>query len=127
VATLSGLVDQTHIAERVFVDWLRHEFGLEKIKGARVAPSTLDADSLVTAFRASLPRSRTPTAAQIAELKGERATTGMVPPPTNVGVHLTGCPAWAYEQAVPIGRPQVDCVLKHQGRITAAAVRRVPC
>jgi len=56
-------------------DWLRHEFGLEKISRVLAAPEKLDADGFVTAVRAALPKSRKFSAAEIARLKQEHADT----------------------------------------------------
>jgi hypothetical protein len=56
-------------------DWLRHEFGLEKIGRALAEPEKLDADGFVTAVRAALPKSRKWSAAEIARLKQEYAHT----------------------------------------------------
>lgn len=56
-------------------DWLRHEFGLDKLSRALTEPYKLDADSFVTAVRAALPKSRKWSAAEIARLKQEYADT----------------------------------------------------
>jgi hypothetical protein len=59
----------------VIHDWLRHEFGVEKPNRALAVPHALDADGFVTAVRATLPKSRKWTAAEIAQLKKEYAAT----------------------------------------------------
>jgi hypothetical protein len=57
------------------LDWLRHEFGLERSSRALSASYTLDSDGFVAAVRASLPKSRKWTAAEVAQLRKEYTTT----------------------------------------------------
>ncbi len=57
------------------LDWLRHEFGLEKPGQTLAQPHLLDADGFVAAIRKALPKSRKLSAADIARLKQEHATT----------------------------------------------------
>lgn len=57
------------------LDWLRHEFGLEKPGQALAQPHLLDADGFVAAPRKALPKSRRFSAADVARLKQEHATT----------------------------------------------------
>jgi hypothetical protein len=75
VAQISVKVDETHDAECKTSDWLRHQFGIEKLKGALAAPAALDSDTFVAAFRNNLPKRRAITASEIAELKREHAAT----------------------------------------------------
>lgn len=56
-------------------DWLRHEFGLDKVNRVLAAPQTLDADAFIAAVRAALPKSRKLSATEIARLKQEYAET----------------------------------------------------
>ncbi len=62
-------------ADRAILDWLRTEFGLEKIPRALGEPSRLDADGFAAAVRAALPRRRALSAADIARLRTEHAAT----------------------------------------------------
>lgn len=57
------------------MDWLRHEFSLEKPGGALAQPHDLDADAFVAAVRKALPRSKKLSAAEIARLKQEHRVT----------------------------------------------------
>lgn len=57
------------------LDWLRHEFGLEKPGQALAALEKLDAHAFVDAVRKALPKSRKLSAADIARLKQEHADT----------------------------------------------------
>jgi hypothetical protein len=56
-------------------DWLRHEFGLDKIGRVLAEPHKLNADGFVTAVRAALPKSRKWSAAEFARLKQEYVDT----------------------------------------------------
>jgi hypothetical protein len=56
-------------------DWLKQEFGIQKISNALKRPENLDSDSFVAAVRASIPKKRKLTAAEIAELRREHTTT----------------------------------------------------
>ncbi|MBY6244021.1 Eco57I restriction-modification methylase domain-containing protein [Methylosinus sp. Sm6] len=57
------------------LDWLRHEFGIEKPSQTLAAPAQLNAHAFVDAVRKALPRSRKLSAAEIARLKKEHAQT----------------------------------------------------
>ncbi len=57
------------------LNWLYHEFGIEKLGRVLTEPYKLDADSFVTAVRAALPKSRKWSAAEIARLKQEYGDT----------------------------------------------------
>ena len=59
----------------VIVDWLRHEFGLEKPGRALAKSHRLDTDSFVASVRAALPKSRKWSAAELARLKHEYTDT----------------------------------------------------
>jgi hypothetical protein len=59
----------------VIGDWLKQEFGIQKISNALKRPENLDSDSFVAAVRASIPKKRKLTAAEIAELRREYTTT----------------------------------------------------
>ena len=63
------------LANAAAIDWLRHEFGLDKPGRALAEPQRLDADGFVAAVRAALPRARKLSAADIARLKAEYAET----------------------------------------------------
>ena len=62
-------------ADLTILDWLHHEFGLEKPGQALAQPHLLDADGFVAAIRKGLPKSRRFSAADIARLKQEHDTT----------------------------------------------------
>jgi hypothetical protein len=62
-------------ADLTILDWLRHEFGLEKPGHMLAQPHLLDSDGFVAALRKALPKSRRFSAADIARLKQEHATT----------------------------------------------------
>jgi len=55
--------------------WLHHEFGISKPAVSLGSPQTLTTDSFIEAVKASLPRRRRLSAADIGELKREYATT----------------------------------------------------
>jgi hypothetical protein len=81
-AQVSGHVDQViqcvrsvRTASTSILDWLRHEFGLEKPGAALAQPHTLDADAFAAAVRKALPKSHKLSAADIARLKQEHAQT----------------------------------------------------
>jgi hypothetical protein len=57
------------------VDWLRHEFGIENPGTALTQSQELDADSFAAEVRKELPKSHKLSAADIARLKHEHATT----------------------------------------------------
>jgi hypothetical protein len=56
-------------------DWLKQEFGIQKISNALKRPESLDSDAFVAAVRASIPKKRKLTATEIAELRREHTTT----------------------------------------------------
>lgn len=62
-------------SKNILLDWLHHEFGLDKPGRALAEPQRLDADGFVAAVRAALPRARKLSAADIARLKAEYAET----------------------------------------------------
>jgi hypothetical protein len=55
----------------MIADWLKHEMGLEKLKGALQEPAALDPDGFIAAVRGSLPRKRELSAGAIGRLKTE--------------------------------------------------------
>lgn len=57
------------------LDWLHHEFGLEKSGTVLSKPQDLDADAFAAAVRKALPRSRKLSAADIQRLKEEHRQT----------------------------------------------------
>ena len=57
------------------LDWLRHEFGLDKPGAALSQPHTLDAEAFAAAVRKALPKSHKLSAADFARLKQEHAAT----------------------------------------------------
>ena len=57
------------------LDWLRHEFGIEKPGPALAEPDLLNADAFAAAVRKVLPKSQKLSAADIARLKQEHAAT----------------------------------------------------
>jgi hypothetical protein len=63
------------IALRGILDWLRHEFDLDKPGAALSQPHTLDADAFAAAVRKALPKSHKLSAANFARLKQEHAAT----------------------------------------------------
>ena len=75
VEQLSNLVEQYQLADRSVTDWLHVEFQMKKLKAALTSPSGLDPDAFVTAVREALPKKRKLSAAEIAELRREHATT----------------------------------------------------
>jgi hypothetical protein len=62
-------------ADRSILDWLRHEFGLEKPGTALLTTHLLDADGFAAAAHKVLPKSRKLSAADFARLKQEHADT----------------------------------------------------
>jgi hypothetical protein len=62
-------------ADATILDWLRHEFGLDKPGNALGQPHALDADGFAAAVRKALPRARKLSAADIARLKQEHRDT----------------------------------------------------
>ncbi len=72
---LSELADDRVAAVTSVLDWLRHEFGLDKPGQALSQPHLLDADAFAGAVRKALPRSRRLSAADFARLKQEHAET----------------------------------------------------
>ncbi len=55
------------------LDWLRHEFAIEKPGAVLARPHQFDADTFVAVVRKALPKSRKLSAADIARLKREHA------------------------------------------------------
>jgi len=72
IAAARGQVTQGKTA---ILDWLRHEFSLDKLSEALAQPQDLDADAFVAAVRKALPKSRKLSAADIARLKQEHRIT----------------------------------------------------
>ena len=79
------------------LDWLRHEFGLEKPGQALARPHLLEADKFVAALRKALPKSRRFSAADIARLKQEHEMTlGPVRTVANEGLPWSAAsPIWS--------------------------------
>jgi hypothetical protein len=75
VEAIVRLTQQLAAAGSAILDWLHHEFGLDKPGRALAAPHRLDADGFVAAVRAALPKKRKLTAADIARLKAEHRET----------------------------------------------------
>jgi hypothetical protein len=72
---LRARLAEIHAPTTAIHDWLRHEFGLDKIGRELAEPHKLDADGFVTSIRAALPKSRKWSATEIARLKQEYADT----------------------------------------------------
>jgi len=75
VACVAAARGQVALSRTALLDWLRHEFSLEKPGGALAQPHDLDADAFVAAVRKALPRSKKLSAAEIARLKQEHRVT----------------------------------------------------
>jgi hypothetical protein len=75
VSEVASLIKIINTGTASIDDWLRHEFGLDKIGRALAEPHQLDADGFVTAVRAALPKNRKWSAAEIVRLKQEYANT----------------------------------------------------
>jgi hypothetical protein len=75
VDILLARLAEIHGARVAIHDWLRHEFGLPNIGQRLIEPHKLDSDRFVAAVRAAMPKSRKWSAAEIARLKEEYATT----------------------------------------------------
>ena len=73
--SLKRLTAEIRDATVAIHDWLRHEFGIDKVRRALAEPHTLDADGFVTAIRTALPKSHKWSAAEISRLKQEYADT----------------------------------------------------
>jgi hypothetical protein len=73
VDNLSSLIEELHASRSSILDWLRHEFGLEKPNRVLLTPDALDADAFVGEVRGVLPKKRKLTAAEIGELRREHA------------------------------------------------------
>jgi hypothetical protein len=71
---IASLIQNIDTSSSTVSDWLRHEFGLNKIGRALAEPHKLDVDGFVTAVCAALPKSRKWSAAEIARLKQEYAS-----------------------------------------------------
>jgi len=75
---LDGLSSRTATCQQgaiAILDWLRHEFDLEKPGNILSKPQDLDADAFAAAVRKALPRSRKLSAADIQRLKEEHRQT----------------------------------------------------
>lgn len=72
VAAMRGQIVLGRVA---ILDWLRLEFGIDKPGAALSQSHELDADGFAAAVRKTLPKSRKISAAEIARLKQEHATT----------------------------------------------------
>jgi Eco57I restriction-modification methylase len=70
-----AITQQVGTANAAILDWLRHEFGLDKPGAALGQPHALDADGFAAAVRKALPRARKLSAADIARLKQEHRDT----------------------------------------------------
>ncbi len=74
-------IGMTELASSIYssvsniLDWLRHEFGVEKPGSALQEAHRLDADAFAAAVRKALPKSRKLSAADINRLKQEHAET----------------------------------------------------
>jgi hypothetical protein len=66
-----------HTIVTTVLDWVHHEFGLEKPGRVLAEPHKLDVDAFVTAIRAALPKGRKWSAAEIVRLKQEYKDTLM--------------------------------------------------
>ncbi len=75
VERLVAITQQIGTANTVVLDWLRHEFGLEKPGNVLAQPHALDADGFAAAVRKALPRARKLSAADIGRLKQEHRDT----------------------------------------------------
>jgi hypothetical protein len=73
--TIIERTKRTKLLDATVLDWLRHEFGLEKPSAAFSGLHDFDADGFAGAVRKALPKSRKLTAADIARLKQEHAAT----------------------------------------------------
>lgn len=72
---LATITSSQNIACATISDWLRYEFGLDKIGATLSEPYKLDADGFAAAVRKALPRSRRLSSADIQRLKGEYQQT----------------------------------------------------
>lgn len=75
VERLVAITQQVSAATAAILDWLRHEFGLDKPGNVLGQPHALDADGFAAAVRKALPRARKLSAADIARLKQEHRDT----------------------------------------------------
>ncbi|SEA17334.1 Eco57I restriction-modification methylase domain-containing protein [Rubrimonas cliftonensis] len=75
VVALGAGAERCASYDAAILDWLHHEFGLDKPGRALGAPHLLDADGFVAAVRAVLPKKRKLSAADIARLKEEYRDT----------------------------------------------------
>jgi hypothetical protein len=75
VVALGAGAEGCAMSDAAILDWLHHEFGLDKPGRALAAPHRLDADGFVAAIRAALPKKRKLSAAEIARLKAEHRDT----------------------------------------------------
>lgn len=75
VSKLVQLTTENSAASLAVTDWLRHQFGFDKLTRELHDPIGLDADQFVSAVRDALPKKAALNAAAIAELKREHKTT----------------------------------------------------
>ncbi len=75
VSKLVQLTKENSAATIAVTDWLRHQFGLEKLTRELHDPIRLDADQFINAVRDAVPKKATLNAAAIAELKREHTAT----------------------------------------------------
>jgi hypothetical protein len=75
VDELVALKKSIQVTLNTILNWLYHEFGIEKPGRGLSESYRFDADGFITAVRASLPKSRKWSAAEIARLKQEYAET----------------------------------------------------
>ena len=77
VSDLMARNEEVRAAAANIHDWLRIEFGLDRPGRVLEKPERLDADGFAAAVRATLPRRRQLSAAEVARLKREHAETIM--------------------------------------------------
>lgn len=77
VDDLSEKVAAINLAKTGIHDWLRIEFGLDRLGRTLETPERLDADGFAAAVRAALPRRRQLSAAEVARIKREHVDTIM--------------------------------------------------
>jgi len=75
VDQLSLYARSVRAASTNILDWLRHEFGLDKPGAVLSHPHTLEADAFAAAVRKALPKSHKLSAADFARFKQEHAAT----------------------------------------------------
>jgi SAM-dependent methyltransferase len=75
VVALGAGAQRCASSDAAILDWLHHEFGLDRPGRTLAAPHRLDAGGFVAAVRAALPKKRKLSAADIARLKAEHGET----------------------------------------------------